>query len=77
MAMTWEFYVAMVLIIILIAIVVAFLFLLMFPQKNIFDKIRKSLKGKKGKPASVSKPSPVSRRRGQLGPGSRRGPRRR
>jgi len=65
MATTWEFYVAMVLVIILILIVIAFVLFLMFPQKNIFDKIKRSFKKKKEKGAPVSAMPSVSRGRVQ------------
>lgn len=68
---------AMVLVVILILVVIVFVLLLVFPQKNFFDKIKRSLKINKEK-TPVSAMSSVSQGRGHGGSeGYRRGLRKR
>ena len=43
MALTWEFYVAIILVVIAILIVLLFVFLMLNPGSNIFDRLKMSL----------------------------------
>ncbi len=63
MAFTWEFYLAMVLFFIAIVIIIVFVYLLFWPQGNIFDRLKNRIMGRKSS-GVVVKGKSVSARRG-------------
>ena len=58
MALTWEFYVAMVLLILALVIIVILVFLLYNPGSNVFDTLRKKKAPVKGPAQKNQRPLP-------------------